>query len=334
MKNFTQLTSATLCDKTILITGGTGTLGCALVEHLLQREDLDVNKIIIFSRDEQKQRLMADRYRGHKRYELLRFFLGDIREKARLKLAFQSVDFVIHAAALKIVDAGEYNPVEFVKTNIDGTINVAEAAIECNVERAVFVSTDKAVEPVNLYGGTKFVSEKVFLNVWESFSDKRKTAFSCVRYGNVVDSRGSVVEYLRSWAQPSFPLTDPRMTRFFLKQAEAVRCVLTALVDCLGGEIVVFKMPSFRIEDLIKCVRPDLEISVIGPRCGEKLHENLISGADCAAHIYDAGDNYRIFAKEVDYKAQGWKECRSFPFSSGLESNLLTHLELEQFLND
>jgi UDP-N-acetylglucosamine 4,6-dehydratase len=258
-------------NKTILVTGGTGSFGRKFVEIALSR--YDPKRIIIFSRDELKQHEMSIHH-GDPR---LSFFIGDIRDRDRLHRAFQAnVDVIVHAAALKHVPACEYNPFEAVKTNVLGAQNVVDAAIDCGVPKVIALSTDKAVNPVNLYGATKLCAEKIIVQ-GNSYSGSRATRFSCVRYGNVIGSRGSVIPlFLKQKVSGSITVTDARMTRFWITLEEAVSLVVHGLTRMQGGEIFVPKMPSLRIVDLAKALAPDCEIEYIGIRPGEKLHEVLI----------------------------------------------------------
>lgn len=269
-----------LNNSTICITGGTGSLGHALVKRIFA--EYKPKKVIVLSRDEYKQAEMRKDFPDPE-YDNLRFFLGDVREKTRLIQAFGGVDFVIHAAALKRVPALEYAPEEGAKTNVFGTMNVVNACIACDVEKAVFISTDKAVNPISLYGATKLYGEKLFT----ASNAYNKTSFCCVRYGNVIGSRGSVIPFflkIKEYADsdsrgklPTFPITDTRMTRFWLTLNEAVDLVLTALKHADRGRILVPRIPSAKIVDIARAIDPHGEIQEIGIRVGEKLHEVLVS---------------------------------------------------------
>ncbi|MFN3265024.1 MAG: UDP-N-acetylglucosamine 4,6-dehydratase (inverting), partial [Aquificaceae bacterium] len=262
--------------KTILITGGTGSFGRAFIRYVLRHHR--PKKIIVFSRDEFKQWQMSKEF-PESQYPQLRFFLGDIRDKDRLWFAFDGVDYVVHAAALKHVPILEYNPFEAVKTNIIGAQNIIEVAIEKGVKKVVALSTDKAVSPVNLYGATKLTMEKLLI-AGNSYAGAKETSFSIVRYGNVVGSRGSVIPLflkLLSESSRELPITDPAMTRFWISLEEGVRLVLFALQEADGGEVFVPKIPSVRIVDLAKAMCPECSFKFIGIRPGEKLHESLIS---------------------------------------------------------
>ncbi len=261
----------------LLITGGTGSLGRKLVDILLGKTE--VGTVVIFSRDEFKQYEVRNS-RSEEERARLRFFIGDVRDGDRLKRAFEGVDWVVHAAALKQIPAAEYNPFEFVKTNVEGAKNVIDAAIDVGVKRVVALSSDKAVNPVNLYGATKLCSEKLFVSS-NSYSGSRPARFSAVRYGNVIGSRGSVVPFfLRHRNKGFLPVTDRRMTRFWLTLDQSAALVLNALRDMIGGEIWVPKIPSMRMVELARVVAPECEQREVGIRPGEKLHEMLISSED------------------------------------------------------
>ena len=260
----------------VLITGGTGSLGESLVENLLGKSK--VRRIAIFSRDELKQQHLRIQFQDDPR---LRWFLGDVRDLDRLKRAFHGVDYVIHAAALKQVDTGEYNPMEFVKTNVLGSQNVIDASIDAGVKRVVALSTDKASSPINLYGATKLTADKLFVAA-NNYSFAYGTTFSVVRYGNVMGSRGSVIPFFQEIAAQGKPLpvTDLRMTRFWISIESAVKFVVDSLEMMTGGELYVPKIPSMKIIDLAHAVDPDAKLVEIGMRPGEKLHEEMISADD------------------------------------------------------
>lgn len=264
-----------LNDKTILVTGGTGSFGKKMVQVIL--ENYRPKKLIIFSRDELKQFELAQKW-NEKKYPCVRYFLGDVRDKERLIRAFQKVDYVVHAAALKQVPAAEYNPTEFIKTNIVGAMNVIDAALYSGVKKVIALSTDKACNPINLYGATKLCSDKLFAaaNAYTGFSE---TVFTVVRYGNVVGSRGSVVPFFKECARQvgAIPITDTRMTRFWITLDQAVHFVIKVLGAAKGSEIFVPKIPSMKITDLAKAIAPDCQHKVIGIRPGEKIHETLIA---------------------------------------------------------
>ena len=260
----------------VLITGGTGSLGKSLVQYLLS--ETKVRRIAIFSRDELKQHDLRIHFKDDPR---LRWFLGDIRDLDRLKRAFHGVDFVIHAAALKQVDTGEYNPMEFIKTNVLGSQNVIDASIDAGVKRVVALSTDKASSPINLYGATKLTADKLFVAA-NNYSYTYGTTFSVVRYGNVMGSRGSVIPFFKDLARQGkpLPITDLRMTRFWISIQDAVKFVIDSLEMMTGGELYVPRIPSMKIVDLAHAVSADSKLEEIGMRPGEKLHEEMISADD------------------------------------------------------
>lgn len=266
----------TIDGASILITGGTGSLGKSLVRHLL--DNTKARRIAIFSRDELKQHELRNYFKSDPR---LRWFIGDIRDYERLRRAMHDVNFVIHAAALKQVDTGEYNPMEFIKTNVLGSQNVIDAAIDSGVTRVVALSTDKASSPINLYGATKLTADKLFVAA-NNYSYKYGTTFSVVRYGNVMGSRGSVIPFFKELATQGkpLPITDLRMTRFWISIEDAVKFVINSLEIMSGGELYVPKIPSMKIVDLAKAVSPNSELIEIGMRPGEKLHEEMISSDD------------------------------------------------------
>jgi UDP-N-acetylglucosamine 4,6-dehydratase len=286
-----------LNGKVVLVTGGTGSFGHKFVERIL--EDCEPQKIIIYSRDEFKQDLMKKNFiakYGVEKTKKLRFFIGDVRDKERLYRAFNGVDYVIHAAAMKQVPACEYNPFEAIKTNINGAENIVEAAIDRKVKKVVALSTDKAVNPINLYGGTKLVSDKLFISA-NAYSGEEGTIFSVVRYGNVAGSRGSVIPFFKqllSQGETELPVTDIHMTRFWMVLDDAVDLVLKALEESKGGETFVFKNPSFLITELAKALNPNGTIKEVGIREGEKIHEVMITKDD-ANFTYDYGDYYVIY---------------------------------------
>lgn len=263
-----------LNGKVILITGGTGSLGKKLVQVIIK--EYKPRKLIVFSRDELKQFEMSQKW-GTKKYPFIRYFLGDVRDKERLIRAFDGVDYIIHAAALKQVPAAEYNPTEFIKTNVIGATNVIEAAIYNNVEKVIALSTDKACNPINLYGASKLCSDKLFVAA-NVYSGTHKTRFSVVRYGNVLGSRGSVVPFFKERSKTGvLPITDKEMTRFWITLDQAAHFVLMSLAYSKGGEIFVPKIPSMKIVDLAKAIAPDCKQEIVGIRPGEKIHETLIS---------------------------------------------------------
>ena len=268
---------ACFTDRSVLITGGTGSFGKAFVRRVL--DECDPDRLVVFSRDELKQFEMRQEY-PIDRYPKLRFFIGDVRDRNRLYRALDGVDIVVHAAAMKQVPAAEYNPIEAIRTNIDGAANVIDAAIDLDVGKVIALSTDKAANPINLYGATKLCSDKLFV-AGNAYSGIHATRFSVVRYGNVVGSRGSVIPYFLSQRETGcLTITDPRMTRFLITLEEGVSFVLASLERMQGGEIFVPKIPSVTISDLARVIGPDCEQRTIGIRPGEKLHETMISEDD------------------------------------------------------
>jgi UDP-N-acetylglucosamine 4,6-dehydratase len=277
-------------DQTILVTGGTGSFGMRFVRRLLTTSR--PKRLIVYSRDELKQYEMAKRF-PESRFPCMRYFLGDVRDYSRLLRALKGVDYVVHAAALKQVPAAEYNPFEFVKTNVLGAQNLIEAAIERQVRKVVALSTDKASNPINLYGATKLCADKLFV-AGNSYSGSEDTRFAVVRYGNVLGSRGSVIPlFLKQRETGVLTVTDPAMTRFWLTLDQAVDLVLTAMDEAQGGEIFVPRIPSMRLLDLAKAIGPDCRLETIGLRPGEKLHESLI-GEDDAPYTFERATHYVI----------------------------------------
>lgn len=277
-----------LTNSTILITGGTGSFGNTFVPMTLEK--YNPKKLIIFSRDEMKQWEMAKKFHGDKR---VRFFIGDVRDKDRLYRALDGVDYVVHAAATKIVPTAEYNPFECVKTNITGAMNLIDACIDKGIKRVVALSTDKASSPINLYGATKLTSDKLFV-AGNAYSGEHGTRFSVVRYGNVMGSRGSVIPFFLSVRDKgSLPITDPRMTRFMISLEQGVELVWHAFEDMIGGEIYVKKIPSMKVTDLARIIAPECKQEVVGIRPGEKLHEQMI-GAEDAYYTYEYDEHYKV----------------------------------------
>jgi UDP-N-acetylglucosamine 4,6-dehydratase/5-epimerase len=280
-----------MTEASILVTGGTGSFGQAFVAEVLRRYPR-TRRLVIFSRDEQKQFEMEQRFPAS-RYPQLRFFLGDVRNRDRLRRALEGIETVVHAAALKQVPAAEYNPIEFINTNIMGAENLVEAAMETGVRRVIALSTDKAAAPINLYGATKLCSDKLFVAA-NNFRGTRDLRFSVVRYGNVMGSRGSVVPLFLARAREGvLPITDERMTRFSILLSEGVDMVLWALEHAVGGEIFVAKIPSFRLLDLAQAVGPSCRREIVGLRPGEKLHEQMITESDSYTTV-DLGRYYAI----------------------------------------
>jgi UDP-N-acetylglucosamine 4,6-dehydratase (inverting) len=323
-----------LTQKTILVTGGTGSFGNHFIEYAL--EHYDVKKIIVYSRDEYKQFVMRNRLKKHD--AKLRFFIGDIRDKERLTRAFEGVDYVIHAAAMKQVPACEYNPIEAVKTNIHGAINVIDAALDTGVRRVVALSTDKAVNPVNLYGGTKLVSDKLFVSA-NAYSGVKDTHFSIVRYGNVAGSRGSVIPFfsdLIAGGAKELPITDYGMTRFWIGLEQAVDLVVKALTDSRGGEVFISKIPSFRITDLAEAMAPGLPTVEVGIREGEKLHEVMVTRED-AGHTLEYDDHFIIYPhmewwNPINVLPGGRKVAPGFEYDSGSNTEWLDAVQLRKLL--
>jgi UDP-N-acetylglucosamine 4,6-dehydratase/5-epimerase len=317
--------------KTILVTGGTGSFGRAFIQAALERTS--ARRLIVFSRDELKQYEMQQRFPADER---MRYFIGDVRDYQRLYRAFHDVQFVVHAAALKQVPAAEYNPFEAVKTNVHGAQNVIEAAIEQGVERVVALSTDKACSPNNLYGATKLVSDKLFVS-GNAYAGGMTSRFSVVRYGNVVGSRGSVVPLFRQLAPSGkLPITDDRMTRFWITLEQGVNFVMDALLTMQGGEIFVPKIPSMRVIDLAKAMAPHAELEFVGIRPGEKLHEEMISPPDSRRTI-DIGDSY-VIQPEMDWwgraSLDGTPVPDGFSYASDTNEHWLTVDDLRQILDD
>lgn len=280
-----------LNNKSILITGGTGSLGKELVKTILHKWP-DVKRLVIYSRDEQKQFQMAQEYPQDK-YPCIRFFIGDVRDQERLKRAFIGIDYVIHAAAMKHVHIAEYNPDECVKTNVDGAQNVIMAALNSDVMKVVALSTDKACAPINLYGATKLASDKLFIAA-NNIKGTKNIQFSVVRYGNVMGSNGSVIPFfIKKKQEGVIPITDPEMTRFNISLKGGVDMVLHALDSAWGGELFVPKIPSYRILDVAEAIAPDCEHKIIGLRPGEKIHEEMITASDSFS-TYDLGKYYVI----------------------------------------
>jgi UDP-N-acetylglucosamine 4,6-dehydratase/5-epimerase len=277
-----------LSNSIILITGGTGSFGNAFLPMTLMR--FNPKKIIVFSRDEMKQWEMAKTYGSDPR---VRFFIGDVRDRERLYRAFDGVDYVVHAAATKIVPTAEYNPFECIKTNVTGAMNVIDAAIDKGVRAVVALSTDKASAPINLYGASKLASDKLFV-AGNSYSGEHKTRFSVVRYGNVMGSRGSVIPFFMSVRDKGIlPITDPRMTRFMISLEQGVELVWHAFEDMVGGEVYVKKIPSMKVTDIARVIAPEAKHEIVGIRPGEKLHEQMI-GAEDASHTYEYDSYHKV----------------------------------------
>lgn len=337
-----MLGSSLFDDKTVLITGGTGSFGSTMAKRLLTK--FNCKKVIIFSRDEWKQWEMQQLEPLFK-HPKIRFFLGDVRDLNRLTRAFQDVDFVIHAAALKQVPAAEYNPSEFIKTNVLGAMNVIDAAIACRVEKVIALSTDKAVNPVNLYGASKLCSDKLFCAGNVYVGAQREPRFSVVRYGNVLGSRGSLVPYwqkLIDEGAKSLPITDPQMTRFWMTLEQSVDFVIDCLDQMHGGEIFVPKIPSMKILELANALAPHLDHHMIGIRPGEKLHELLISSED-ARHTLEFDNSFVVMPEFSTFQepsslknfllSRGGRSLpENFAYTSDKNCSWLTADELRQIL--
>lgn len=324
-----------LNGKNILITGGTGSFGKKFVQIVL--DNYKPERLIIFSRDELKQFEMSQRW-SVKKYPCIRYFLGDVRDRNRLIRAFHHVDYVVHAAALKQVPAAEYNPAEFIKTNILGAMNIIDAALYNNVSKVIALSTDKACNPINLYGATKLCSDKLFVaaNVYRTIGQEK--LFSVVRYGNVVGSRGSVVPFFKERSQTGvLPITDPRMTRFWITLDQAVHFVLKVFELSKGGEIFVPKIPSMNITDLAKAIGPHCRLETVGIRPGEKIHETLI-GEDEGRYTYEYRECYvvrqNIAANEADSnEINGGHPCsEGFCYDSANNSETISIEKLQDVL--
>jgi UDP-N-acetylglucosamine 4,6-dehydratase/5-epimerase len=291
-----------LNNKVVLVTGGTGSFGKMFVRTVLG--EYSPSRLIVFSRDELKQHIMREEF-PETEHKCIRYFIGDVRDRDRLYRALDGVDIVIHAAALKHVPACEYNPIEAIRTNILGAANIVDAAIDRGVQKVVALSTDKAANPVNLYGATKLCSDKLFIAA-NSYAGGHDTRFSVVRYGNVLGSRGSVVPFfLRMKEQGTLPITDPRMTRFWITLEQGVRLVLKSLDWMRGGEIIVPKIPSMNIMDLAQAVAPEAETEIVGIRQGEKLHEVMVPEDD-ARNTLEHEDYFAIVPSVEDWQRRGW----------------------------
>jgi UDP-N-acetylglucosamine 4,6-dehydratase/5-epimerase len=324
-------------SRSILITGGTGSFGKQCVRFLLNQ--YQPSKIIIYSRDELKQFEMAQEFNS----DVMRYFIGDVRDRDRLTLAMRGVDYVIHAAALKQVPAAEYNPMECIKTNINGASNVIDAAFASDVKKVIALSTDKAASPINLYGATKLVSDKLFVSA-NNLAGDRQTRFSVVRYGNVVGSRGSVVPFFQKLVQEGIteiPITDERMTRFWITLQQGVELVLTSFARMQGGEVFVPKIPSMRVTDLAEALAPGIPTKLVGIRPGEKLHEVMCPGDDSRL-VIEFPDHYVIqpsitFSTPIDYSLnplgeKGKPVSEGFQYSSNFNTDWLTTDQLLDML--
>ena len=321
-------------NKNIIITGGTGSFGNSFVPYLLK--NFKCNKIIIFSRDELKQHDMRLKF---SKFKNLRFLIGDIRDLDRLKFAFRNVDYIVHAAALKHVPIAEYNPLEFIKTNIMGSNNIVTAALDNKVKKVIALSTDKAVNPMNLYGATKLCAEKIFIDA-NAITGKNSTKFSIVRYGNVLNSRGSVIPLIlkaKSENKKEVPLTDERMTRFFISLSEAVKFVVRSFNLMDKGEIFVPKMPSVFIKDLIKSIYPTCKFKIIGIRPGEKIDELLISENE-SADAYELKGGYALISKKTYFSSKLKDKLKKnktlFEYNSRENNQFLTKQQISKLLRN
>ena len=325
-------------DSRILITGGTGSFGKAFIACVLHQFP-DIRRIVVYSRDELKQWELQQRYPKDK-FPQLRFFLGDIRDQERMRRALEQIDTVVHAAALKQVPAAEYNPMEFVKTNVLGAENLIQACLDSDVHRVVALSTDKAAAPINLYGATKLCSDKLFIAA-NNIKGSRDLRFSVVRYGNVMGSRGSVIPFFLSRVSSGvLPITDPAMTRFNISLREGVEMVLWALDHTHGGELLVPKIPSYRITDVAEAIGPGCEKPIIGIRPGEKIHEEMVTASDSFSTI-DLGEYYAILPsdgsilKEYDLYGVPYKPVEpGFSYNSGSNLDFLNVGELRQLIRE
>lgn len=323
-----------LDNKTILITGGTGSFGKCFTRYIF--EHYNPKKVIIYSRDEFKQFVMQNEFKEYG--DRLRFFIGDIRDKDRLYRAFKGVDYVVHAAALKQVPACEYNPNEAIKTNINGAMNIIDAALDCDVKKVVALSTDKAVNPVNLYGGTKLVSDKLFIAA-NAYAGLKDINFSIVRYGNVAGSRGSIIPFFTDLIKKGvteLPITDFRMTRFWISLEEGVKLVIKALEEAKGGETFISKIPSFKITDLAKAMLPECTLKEVGIRPGEKLHEIMVTTED-SMNTYEYDKHFIVYPQMKFTDAQmfeptGKKVVDGFSYSSGNNTEWLSVEDIQQLL--
>lgn len=325
-----------LNNKSILITGGTGSFGKAFVKTILERYP-DVRRVVIYSRDELKQYEMAQKF-PLERYPAIRYFIGDVRDEARLRRALEGIDIVVHAAALKQVPAAEYNPFECIKTNVLGAQNLIEACLDSKVERVVALSTDKAAAPINLYGATKLCSDKLFVAA-NNIQGARGIRFSVVRYGNVMGSRGSVIPFFMDRAKTGIlPITDQRMTRFNISLQDGVEMVLWSIEHAEGGEILVPKIPSYRIGDVATAIAPDATQEIVGIRPGEKIHEEMITASD-SFNTVDMGDYYAILPVSAHYSTDDYCARRGakpvehgFAYDSGSNPDFLTVDQLRDLI--
>lgn len=323
-------------NKSVLITGGTGSLGKYFTRYLF--ENYNPARVVIFSRDEYKQSVMKNEFMEYN--DRIRYFVGDVREKDRLLRAFDGIHIIIHAAAMKQVPTCEYNPIEAIKTNINGAINVIDAAIDRRVEKVIALSTDKAVNPINLYGGTKLVSDKLFISA-NAYSKTTGTKFSVVRYGNVAGSRGSVIPFFKnliSQGADELPITDYRMTRFWIDLDQGAKLIIKALEVSFGGEVFVAKLPSFKVTDLARAMMKEYKVNEVGMREGEKLHEVMITSED-SKNTLEFNEYFMILPefdwwriKKSDY-ANGKKVPDGYMYSSDKNNQWLSVEDLKKLLN-
>jgi UDP-N-acetylglucosamine 4,6-dehydratase (inverting) len=314
-----------LNGKALLVTGGTGSFGKKFVETVIKRYP-DIKRLVVYSRDELKQFEMAQLF-SQREYPFMRYFIGDVRDLDRFKRACEGIDIIVHAAAIKQVPTAEYNPMECIKTNINGAYNVIQGALDCGVQKVVALSTDKAAAPINLYGATKLCSDKLFIAA-NNMRGSRNLSFSVVRYGNVMGSRGSVIPFfMKKRHEGVLPITDTRMTRFNISLLEGVEMVINAIENAWGGEIFVPKIPSYRITDVATAIAPDAEQKVIGIRPGEKIHEEMITDADSYTTV-DLGQYYAILPQlPIWDKASYMKAFDAKPVPAGFRYNSGTNTE-------
>jgi UDP-N-acetylglucosamine 4,6-dehydratase (inverting) len=323
-------------QKSILITGGTGTLGCALTKYFVENYP-HIRRLVIFSRDEQKQFQMQLQF-PLSQFPFVRFFIGDIRDEKRLRMALRDIDFVIHAAAMKHVPITEYNPMECIKTNVIGAENLINACLDNKVERVVALSTDKAAAPINLYGATKLTSDKLFIAA-NNIKGKNPIRFSVVRYGNVMGSNGSVIPFfLNKRKEGVLPITDPQMTRFNIPIIDGVKLVIHALENAVGGELFVPKLPSYRITDLAEAIGPHCQKIIVGIRPGEKIHEEMITSSD-SFFTYDLGKYYVICPQFPNFNVEKFQKDHNatkvppgFKYNSGENTEWETVETLRQLI--
>lgn len=340
MKNKYYKSKINFKNKNILLTGGTGSFGQAFAEKLLK--SYDPNKIVVLSRDEHKQYEMENKFQNYK-IDKLRFFLGDVRDTERLKVAFKDIDYVIHTAALKHVPLAEYNPFECIKTNVIGAQNVVEASIFCGVKKVIALSTDKASNPLNLYGASKLASDKIFIAA-NNYSGKGGTSFSICRYGNVVNSRGSVIPLFKKLFQEkakNIPITDRRMSRFWININKGVEFVIASIDMMIGGEIFVPKLPSMNVVDVAEIIAPKIPIKIIGIRPGEKIHETMVSEDD-SRYTIELKDRFIILPPKLHSKkeeifkknVQNLDLKDNFKYSSDTNTEWLTRNQFLELLKE